>query len=254
MLEDMSEEPRERSTFDLVSWPAELLAIPVFGVILVGLALCATFVGAMLGEAVGLHARDAGLVMMFVAFIAAIATLLSRYSPVSKRILDYRLELWPRGLAYGSRKSLRFVPYARIREIEQNANELRLLLVDGTCVKLTPAAQQREVEPLEVEPARACAAIAELLEEEIARERSNVTARGRTRPADFDATVALLTRRGRPVTEWHAELATLSGNGDGARYRVATLRDDTLVRIANDTEVDDDARDAAQRVLDARRA
>lgn len=251
----MSEEPRERSTFDLVSWPAELLAIPVFGVILVGLALLATFVGAMLGEAMGIHARDAGLVMMFVAFIAAITLLLSRYAPVSQRILAYRLELWPRGVAYGWGKSLRFVAYARIREVEHDANELRLVLSDGTCVKLTPAAQQRVVAPLEVDRAETCAALAELVGEELAREKSAVTARGRTRPPDFDATVARLARRGRPVAAWHAELATLSGEaeGEGAHYRVATLRDDTLVRIANDSEVDDDARDAAQRVLDARR-
>lgn len=249
----MSEESRERSAFDLVSWPAELLAIPVFGVILVGLALAATFVGAILGEAVGIHARDAGLVMMFVAFIAGITTLLSRFSPVSQRVLDYRLELWPRGIAYGWGKSLRFVPYARIRGVEHDSNELRVLLFDGSRVTFVPAAQQREVEPREVDRAQACTAIAELLEEEMAREKSNVTARGRTRPADFDSTVALLARRGRPVAEWHAELASLAGTGDGVRYRVSTLRDDTLLRIASDTEVDDDARDAAQRVLDARR-
>lgn len=250
----MSEEPRERSTFDLVSWPAELLAIPVFGVILVGLALAATFVGALLGEAVGVHARDAGLMMIFIAFIAGISLLLSRFSPVSQRVLDYRLELWPRGIAYGWGKSLRFVAYTRIRGVEHDPNEVRVLLVDGTRVTLVPAPLQRDVGPPDVPRSEACSAIAERLEEEAAREKSNVTARGRTRPADFDATVALLARRGRPVAAWHAELASLAGTGDGVRYRVSTLRDDTLLRIASDTEVDDDAREAAQRVLDARRA
>lgn len=72
--------------------------------------------------------------------------------------------------------------------------------------------------------------------------------RVRVRPVDYDATVAILGRRGRDGDAWYAELRDFKDGG----YRGIALRDDTLAAIEEDEEAPADAREAAALVLRAR--
>lgn len=71
----------------------------------------------------------------------------------------------------------------------------------------------------------------------------------RVRPADFDATVAMLERRGRDADAWHADLRALNSAGG---YRGPGIRIETLEAIADDDDAPRDAREAASLMLRAR--
>lgn len=72
--------------------------------------------------------------------------------------------------------------------------------------------------------------------------------RVRIRPVDYDATVAMLERRGRDGDAWYAELRDFNEAG----YRGIALRDETLAAITEDDEAPEDAREAAALVLRGR--